>query len=656
MRAQSRIDRKVVFRRRLLLAGWLLGAGAILARSAELQVVEGSDWRDAAAGQHRKTLEVAAPRGAILDRNGVPVAESRERYKVSLAPHELADRDAAATALAAALEISDRQARSLTQSGKRWVVVSGEYPARVREHLAGIEGIYLERRLPRFYPHGDLVRGVLGSVRGETGTGGIEQAYDAVLAGVPGRQVQARDSRGEPVPGETVIVDSPESGGQVVLTLDVDLQEIAHEALSAAVEETGARGGDLLITDPRSGEILAMVSLPGGAGAGMASLTTPYEPGSTLKPFTVAGILKNRVATMHDSVDTGVGTWRVAGRTLHDVHPKGGYLTLAEALRVSSNVGVAKLAQGLSPAQQYENLRDFGFGVATGIGIPGEAPGILRRPEQWSGQSPASLAIGYEISVTPLQMAMAYGALANGGKLMEPRLVREVRDADGRVEERNKPRVVRQVVPRRVTEEITPVLVDVVDAGTGTRARLATFAVAGKSGTARAYDPRGGYAEGGYYSSFIGFFPAEDPQLVIFVKLERPEGAYYGGATAAPVTRATLEAVLAARQAPIDRRALASMARRTEAPNSGAVETPVQFASLDAKDGVPPEGPGASGRVPVPQVRGLPVRAAIRRLHALGLRVEWSDDGAITGTIPRAGTHLARGDTVRLVARRGDDG
>lgn len=651
MKRVPRAERKVRFRRRLLLAGWLLGAALIVARSAEIQVVQGAGWRDVAEGQHRKTIEIPAPRGAILDRNGVPVAESHERFKVGLAPKELTDREAVAGILAEELDLSPRKARSLTGSDKRWVVVAGHYPATVRERLRGVTGVYLERELPRFYPHGDLLRGVLGSVREDQGAGGIEQAFDSVLAGVPGQEVQARDSRGEPVPGETVVVSAPETGGQVVLTLDVDLQEIAHEALSAAIAETGAKGGDLLITDPESGEVLAMVSLPGGVGTGMASLTTPYEPGSTLKPFTVAAILKNSIATMEDSVDTGVGTWRVAGRTLHDVHPKGGYLTLAEALRVSSNVGVARMAQGLSKAQQYENLRDFGFGAATGVGIPGEAAGILRRPEQWSGQSPASLAIGYEISVTPLQMAMAYGALANGGKLMEPKLIREVRDSRGRVLTRNGPRVVRRVVPSRVTREITPVLVEVVQGGTGTRARIATFSVAGKSGTARAYDPDGGYARGGYYSSFIGFFPAEDPQLVIFVKLERPEGAYYGGATAAPVTRATLEAILAARQAPIDRRALAAMAKRADTPKDGAA---VRFASLARTPA--PEPTREAGRVPVPDVAGLSARAAVRRLHALGLRVDWRSDGEIVGTTPPAGTHVLRGDTIQLVLRRGDDG
>jgi cell division protein FtsI (penicillin-binding protein 3) len=655
-RRATKLERRAALRRRVLLAGWLLGACVILARSAALQVVEGSEWRGVALNQHRKTVQVPAARGTILDRDGVPMAVSQERFRVSVAPPELRDADEAAALLSEALGLGEREAGRVTRSKKRWVVLGGHHPPSVKELLGGVRGIYLERDLPRYYPHGDLARAVLGNVRDGKGAGGVEQAFDETLNGRPGEEIQARDSGGNPVPGETVLVEAPVTGGEVVLTLDMDLQEIAHEALSHQLEETGARRGDLLITDPNTGEILAMVSLPGGPGAGMAALTTPYEPGSTLKPFTVAALLNHRAATMEDSVDTGMGTWTVAGRTLHDVHPKTGYLTLGESLRYSSNVGVAKMAQGLTPAQQYENLRDFGFGVITGIGVPGEASGILRRPDRWSGQSAASLAIGYEISVTPLQMAMAYGALANGGKLMEPRLVREVRDGRGKVLERNRPRMVRRVVPKRVTKEITPVLVEVVDQGTGTRARLSTFSVAGKSGTARAYDPSGGYSQGGYHSSFIGFFPAENPQMVILVKLERPQGAYYGGATAAPVTRATLEAVLAARRAPIDRSALASMARR---PDSSPSVPAVRFASRGVEPPAPPSETPADpdgAAIPVPDVSGLTARAAVRRLHALGLRVSWTTDGTISGTHPVAGTRLAPGDTVRLRAYRGDDG
>ena len=422
-----------------------------------------------------------------------------------------------------------------------------------------------------------------------------------------------------------------------------------------------------------------MVSIRDGKASGLGVVNTPYEPGSTLKPFTVAGMLERGLASLTDLVDTGNGTWVVNKRTLHDVHG-GGVMTLADALRESSNVGIAKAAQVLTPGQQYENLRDYGFGVPTGIEIPGEVGGLLRRPDRWSAQSPASLAIGYEISVTPLQMAMAYGALANGGLLMQPRLVSEVRDADGRVLERFEPQVVRRVTSDRVARAVSRVLVDVVEDGTGTAAGLGAFKVAGKTGTTRAYTADKGYA-GGHFPSFVGFFPAEDPQLVVFVKLENPKGAYYGGAVAAPVTRATMEAALAARATPLDRgQLLKTVESRVVMPQA----SPVRFASQPIDPPAPPtfaaeavaaelgaegapaegdaggmtlsSGAAAAGGVPVPDVAGLPARIAVRRLHGLGLRVKQDGPGPILGTFPSAGTRLLPGDTVLLkVRRRSDD-
>lgn len=654
-------------RRRLLLGVWLLAGLVIVGRAVELQVVEGAAWREEADRQHRRTSEVPAPRGSILDRDGVPLAVSHETFRVSVAPGEVQDRTGTAELLSTAMELSRGEADRVLRSGRSWVVLPGRYPPSVREALAGARGVYVQRELRRFHPHGELMAGVLGAVVDGQGVDGIERSFEATLAGLPGQEVQARDARGRPIPGELWEVRPPQGGGEVVLTLDVELQEIAQEALTEALEKTQASGGDVLVTDPRSGEILAMASVRDGRPAGLTALNSPYEPGSTLKPFTVASMMAHGVASLRDSVDTEQGSWRIHGRTITDVK-RVGRVDLAHALRVSSNVGIAKLAEGLTPGQQYESLRDFGFGTPSGLPIASEAAGRLRRPTEWSRQSAASLSIGYEISVTPVQMAMAYGALANGGVLMEPRLIREIRGRDGEIIESNPPRALRRVVPEEVTVELRQVLVDVVEDGTGTAARLTTFSVAGKSGTSRAYSPTGGYAAGEYFASFVGFFPAEDPQLVVFVKLDSPQGAYYGGSTAAPVTRATLEAVLAARRPPIDRRALAVIAQRSREEQDPAspltAPAPVRPASLPmdvsspitsgSEDEWNPVVPGGDPVV-VPEVRGLAPRVAVRRLHARGLHVVWMEAGEVRGTLPAAGTPLAPGDTVRLLAAGGRD-
>jgi cell division protein FtsI (penicillin-binding protein 3) len=654
MRSRGRGVTRHKGRRRALLLVWLLASMAIIGRAASVQVLEGTRWQEEALTQHRASLEVPAPRGSILDRDGNVLAASNVTFRVEVAPKEIrAEKRTEVQELLGRELRLDRETRSrITDLDRQWVVIPGSYPPHVQEEIRGIRGVHLTRELERYYPYDLLARGVLGSVLEGEGRGGIEAAFHRHLAGSPGREVQARDSRGVPLPGQSYVAVEPQPGGTVVLTLDRGLQEIGHEALASAIRETGARGGDLIVSDPKTGEILTLVSIQDGNPTGLSAINAPYEPGSTLKPFTVAGILDRGAGSLADSLDGENGRWRIEGRTLTDTHPHEG-MTLADALRVSSNIGVAKAAQSLTPAQQYQNLRDFGFGSPTGIEIPGEAPGTLHRPSdpEWSRQSPASLAIGYEISVTPIQMVMAYGALANGGKLLEPHLVKELRDPGGRVLFSQKPRVIRQVISSTLAGEISEVLVDVVESGTGTEAQLATFTVAGKSGTSRAYGPAG-YEQGEYYASFVCYFPVEDPQLVVFVKLDRPEGAYYGGATAAPVTRATMEAVLAARHAPIDREALASLTRRQPrtTPSSGA-----HFASSNLSTSPPVRTPRTlnspeTGAV-VPDVSGLPPRLAVRRLHARGFRVILEASGPVARTDPSPGTSLSPGDTVRLVGR-----
>jgi cell division protein FtsI (penicillin-binding protein 3) len=594
------------FRGRVLLVGWVGALGFLLFRAAEVQLRDASAWRAEAERQHRAQGALPAPRGSILDREGAPLAQSREAFRVSVAPHEVADREGVAERLVEALGISASEARRITTSERRWVQLPGLYPPRAREALAQLRGVHLERVLTRSHPHGDLARGILGAVIDDLGAGGIEQAFESHLVGIPGSQVVGRDSEGRPIPGESWVIQPPVAGGDVVLTLDRDLQEIAQAALLDAIAETGARGGDLLVTDPRTGEILAMVSIQDGSTNFLSGITTPFEPGSTLKPFVVAGLLELDRVSLADSVDTGDGRWQVAGRTISDVS-RVGKVTLAHALRVSSNVAMAKLADRYTPSEQYELLRDFGFGLPTGVPLPGEATGTLRHPRHWSRQSSVSLAIGYEMAATPLQMAMAYGALANGGLLLEPRLVREVRAPDGRPLEQLEPRVVRRVISEGTAAQVNRTLVEAVEDGTGSRARLATFQVAGKSGTARATGPDGRYESGAYFASFVGFFPAERPQLVVFVKLDRPRGTYFGGATAAPVTRATMEAVLAARHSPLDREALATLARKQEEERRLAAEEAARLAFLEAygEEGTAQEGsPGGTGSQVLPAGRG----------------------------------------------------
>jgi cell division protein FtsI (penicillin-binding protein 3) len=634
-------------RRRLLLGVWLLCGLGVIGRAAQIQLFQGGHWDEMARRQQRAAAAIAAPRGRILDREYVPIVETRELYRVYVAPREVADPEAVTARLLEVLEVSEREVRRALGQDGGWIPL-GSFPPSAYSELKSVQGIHFERSLKRDYPQGRMAGGILGTANEEGGVGGVEEVFDNLLRGVPGRSVVAKDVNGRALPGRVFEMQVPRAGGDLVLTLDADLQEIARATLEEHVASSGAEGGDLLVTDPRTGDILAAVSLRNGEDRGVGFMGDPVEPGSTIKPFTLAILLANGRAHLDDLVDVGEGTWRTeCGRTLHDVGSRG-ILTVAQAIQKSSNVGVAKVARALPAAEQYEGLRDFGFGEATGIPLRGESAGTLRTPDHWTCPSAASLAIGYEIAATPLQMAMAYGALANGGRLMEPRLVKELRYADGRRETVD-PRVVRRVVPQSVAEQVSQVLVDVVREGTGTRARLSAFTVAGKSGTARQF--RGGsYTPGRYNSSFVGYFPAESPQVVIYAKLDGVDG--YGGALAGPVTRETMEAALASAGTPIDIGTLPE-----DRPGATGPVIPVQYAGSGIAEPPPVAAEDAARgwaderqelEVKVPDLRGLPIRQAAQRLHRLGLRVEIRGSGSVRATLPEAGRTAVTGDTIVL--------
>lgn len=635
---QAAAQAATVRRRRWLLGGVLLGAIGLSARAVKLQLVDANAWRARAEEQHEKQSAIPAPRGTIYDRDGVPLAASHEAFRINIAPRDVADRRTLAKRLQTLTGLEQKTIKRALDPRRKWVVLPGRYNTSVRQALDGLAGVHFDRVQTRFYPRGAIATEILGAVNSNgKALSGIELEFDSILAGKPGIALVRRGPRGRAIPGVMVQAQAPRPGRDIYLTVDSDLQEIATEALRAAVQNTSARGGDLLLADPRTGEILASASIRTFHADNWRAATEPYEPGSTLKPFTVATLLAEKQARLTDSVFAENGTYTNEGRTLRDVHAMG-WTSVAGALQHSSNIAVAKLSTRLQPQQQYQYLRAFGFGSPTAVTYPSESGGLLRRPTQWSRFSQASLAIGYEISVTPLQMVLAYGALANGGMLMEPRLVREVRSRDARVAQQFEPRVVRRVIPERVAQDIRRVLVEVVEVGSGGNAALGPYAVAGKTGTARSF--RGGrYESGAYTASFAGFFPAENPQLVFLVKLDAPQGAYYGGSTAAPVTRATLEAALAARSTPLDKRAVAVAAppplleRVVPETSATAARRPVTGPFVFALNAGAPRRVAlkASAGGELPEVTGLSVRDAVRQLHARGFKVHVRGSGVVSG-------------------------
>lgn len=648
---------------------------AILGMSARVQLLQGRRWAASALRQQSSDVVIPAPRGDVLDAAGEVLAQSRETVKLDIAPGEVRDRARLRRALVAAGVPAPFAARA-GDPARKWVSLPGRYLAVDVAGITAMRGVYSTPIIERAYAASEGTRRIVGRVD-ENGRAvdGVELALDSLLQGQPGRVTVMRDGRGRKFESPGMPVTRPVQGNTVTLTLNHALQEIAERQLGEAVARMGAEGGDLVVLDPADGDILAMASRRQDPRATAATaLTEPYEPGSTMKPFIAAALLEHGLARETDVVPTYGGRLTINGRTITDEHPAAQF-TLADVLRFSSNVGIVQFAQRLTARQEFEALRDFGFGTTTGVPYPVESPGRLSEPQRWSRQSANSLAMGYEISVTPLQLAAAYVALANDGELLEPSLVKEIRSPEGVVLYHHERRVVRRVVSPAVARRVRGMLLGVVeDGGTAKLANLGSFALAGKTGTARR-TVNGRYAAGEHIPTFVGLFPADHPQFVILVKIDNPKGAYVGGLTAAPVTKAVLEAALASRDAALDRRSLAGSRQVrpvvAAAPAAAATTTPV--ASGAAPVVAPLPGPPAADTLaaapvdvrlprrvpppvalparPVPDVHLLGLRDAVRALHEAGFRVQLVA-GVAGATLPAAGAVAPAGTLVRLGVAR----
>ena len=545
--------------RRLLIAGGALviGLGLVFGRLVYLTTVQHAQLAHQASSQHQQRVTLQARRGAIVDQHGEPLALSVPAESLFVHPKNLSpevSKEAPAIAAALHVPLTDVSATLRSQEPFVWLKrrATPQEAAQVRAlQIPGIESIEVERR---FYPQGTLAAPVLGFTDVDAeGKAGIEQAYDTSLREEPAKVMEQRDGF-----GRTIFVQGVETPPEPLnarLTLDVGIQYVAERELAQAVRATRANGGVAVVLDPQTFAILALAQVPTFNPNAPATVppewrrnrivSDPYEPGSTLKVMLAAAALDAKRVRPEEKIFCEYGKYPVGKFVINDHHPYG-LLSFTEVLQHSSNIGMAKVGERLGKETYAAYLHAFGFGRPTGLTLPGESAGLLPSLASWSRIHLVTASFGQGLAVTPLQLACAYAAIANDGVLMRPYLVREILNVEGKVVEAYGPQRLWQAVRSDTARQVLEMMEKVVEkGGTGWRAQIEGFRVAGKTGTSQKPVPGGGYSAHARIASFVGIVPADRPRLVVLVAIDEPKTAVYGGEVAAPVFKTIAQQTLA---------------------------------------------------------------------------------------------------------------
>ncbi len=515
---------------------FMLCSVALIARAVNLQVMETDFLQGQGRALYLREVTIASTRGVITDRNGEPLAVSTPVDSVWVKPREVLEYPDNIKPLAELLEANPEDTeRKLTQrSGREFVWLKRRVNPNLADQIRdlNIPGVYLQKEYRRFYPAGEVTSHVIGFTNiDDIGQEGLELAYNSWLAGSPGKKRVIKNRKGETVE-EVELIQESSPGLDLHLSIDKRLQYLAYRELKTTVLKHGAQSGSVVVLDVDTGEVLAMVNQPSynpnnsnhdPASMRNRAVTDMIEPGSVMKPIAVTSVLENGIAAPATPVDTNPGYVVVSGHTIRD-HNNYGMLDLTGVLTKSSNVGVTNLSLQLDAEQMWDTYRRYGFGEATGTGFPGESAGVLRNYQRWRRLEQATISYGYGVMATPLQLAQAYAAIANGGKLRQPAFL---------VGSNNPPIA---AIDPKIANAVARMLETVpTKEGTGSRARVANYRIGGKTGTSHKANASG-YAESSYVSSFAGFGPASNPRLVCVVVINDPTGKeYYGGLVAAPL-------------------------------------------------------------------------------------------------------------------------
>jgi len=643
--------------------------GIILGRLSYLQLFCYSDYLAKAQRQQQRIFEISPMRGTIYDRKGRELAVSLPMASVFADPAEISDVGMVARLLSGALNVPADELETKIDEARTPVRLARKLPPETVQRISdmNLKGVFFQKENRRVYPQRELAASVLGYVDvDEKGIGGIEYSLDKEIRGRPGRMMVMADGRRNWYDRREAEADP---GASVTLTIDETIQYIAEKELARAIEDTHAKAGTVVVQDPNSGELLGIANWPtfdpNDAGKYPdedrtdRAVVSAYEPGSTFKVITMTGAIENGAANPDELVDCQMGSIVVAGRLIHDWHPFG-VLTVTGILANSSDVGAIKIALRLGAPRFYDTIRAFGIGQPTEIELPGENRGLLRPLENWSASSIGSLAMGQEVSVTPVQIISAISAVANGGTLYAPHVVHEIRGGNfGALRPTPEPR---QATDAKTAATVREMMQDVMIEGTGKHSQLAGYSSAGKSGTAQTIDPNTHrYSVTQYNSSFVGFAPVNDPAVTILVVLDSPEGEHHGGQVGGPVFKRVAEQVLTYLGVPHDVPPASDVetAQNSRAPARAhsqqpgeADESEARFADAVAKasksDGSAPTIAFGDQSVVVPSLTGESVRDVTEKCSKLGLAPALIGSGVAVEQFPEEGAQVLRGSQVTV--------
>jgi cell division protein FtsI (penicillin-binding protein 3) len=620
-------------------------------RALQLQVLQGDRLKRLGEKQHLKEWIVLPKRGAVLDRSSEPLALSLEAQSVYARPRRLHDPETASRKLAKILNLKPLEVKQKLTSDKPFVWIKRQISPQEAEQIQGfnIDGIGMFYEPKRYYPQGQMAGQVIGFVsRDSEGLEGLELYYNEHIRGETGSSVIERDALGRRVLVQGVEGLQIPAGGDIHLTLDTSIQHLAEKELEATITKYRAKAGVAIVVEPFTGEVLALANYPSFDPNNFSkqspqqwrnrAVVDSFEPGSTFKTILAAAALEEEVIGKDDLFYCELGKYSYAGKTIHDTHPHG-WLPFYKILQVSSNIGFTKVAEKLKKERYFKYIEKFGFGQPTGIDAPGEVPGLVRKPESWSAIDLATHAFGQGISTTPMQMVMAYAAIANGGFLMRPYLVSRVIGPKGEVLLRNQPHVVRRVISEKTSRLLASMLKGVTnEGGTGIMASVEGFEVAGKTGTAQKADlANGGYAASKRVASFVGFVPADNPKLVALVLVDEPEVNVYGGVVAAPVFRN------------IARGALGRLAVAPQEPNlvPATVGSPGQ-PLVRRPPKIEIETSHEGNTAAVPDFVGLSLREAVEKARMMKVRVKMLGNGYVVKQSPTPGDRWSEEEILVL--------